>query len=118
CGLIIAITLIPVFNFTGISLTFFAERYLYIPTMASAIMLGLLLDKSRTIAKNVTVIIVVAFAVLTFGRNKDWQSDEKLYQSILRVHPEGTHVRNNLADLYIKLDHDVTARNYLETTHH
>src|SRR5206468_2013206 len=83
-GLIFVITLIPVFNFTGISLTFFAERYLYIPTMASAMMLGLLLDKSCSIAKTVTVIIVLVFAVLTFVRNKDWQSDEKLYQSILR----------------------------------
>ena len=117
-GLIFAITLIPVFNFTGISLTFFAERYLYIPTMASAMMLGLLLDKSRSIAKNVTVIIVLVFAVLTFGRNKDWQSDEKLYQSILRVHPEVAHVRNNLADLYMKRGDDVTARNYLESALH
>ena len=114
-SIIFAVTLIPVFNFKGISQTFFAERYLYIPTMALSVVLALLLNKARNHAKIVTAAVVFVFAVLTFVRNADWQSDEKIYESILRVQPEVAHVRNNLADIYIKRGDDTRAESYLET---
>ena len=112
---IFAITLIPVFNFTGMSLTFFAERYLYIPTLALAVILGLLLDRAGNASKALATALIVLFAALTLIRNEDWRSDERLYQSILRVHPEVAHIRNNLADIYLKRDDDARARDYLES---
>lgn len=115
-AIIFAVTLIPVFNFTGISLTFFAERYLYIPSMALAVVLGLLFDKrdSRTTTALASA-AVVTLGLFTFVRNNDWHSDERLYESILRVQPEVSHIRNNLADIYMKRGDDKRARSYLET---
>ena len=114
-SVIFAVTLIPVFNFTGISLTFFAERYLYIPTISLAIIAGLLLDKAGKNARVAAVGIVIVFGVYTFIRNQDWNTDEKLYTSILRVQPEVAHIRNNLADIYLKRGEDDLAKTNLET---
>ena len=111
-----AVMLIPVFNFTGISLTFFAERYLYIPSLVVSIIVGLILSRS---GKNATVAvmgIVAAFGIYSFVRNQDWGSDEKLYASILRVQPEVAHIRNNLADIYIKSGQDNLAKANLEAS--
>ena len=109
-SVIFVITLIPVFNFTGISLTFFAERYLYIPTIALAIIAGLLLNKAGKNARIAAAGIAIVFGVSTFIRNQDWNTDEKLYASILRVQPEVAHIRNNLADIYMKRGEDALAK--------
>jgi protein O-mannosyl-transferase len=114
-AIVFAITLIPVFNFKGISLTFFAERYLYIPTLAFAVIAGLLLDKAGNTGKAIAGALVVMFAILTLVRNEDWKSDERLYGSILRVQPEVAHIRNNMADIYLKRGDDVQAAQYLES---
>ena len=47
---------------------------------------------------------------------RDWSSDEKLYASTLRVQPEVAHIRNNLADLYIKAGQDDLAKANLEAS--
>ncbi len=114
-AVVFAVTLIPVFNFKGISLTFFAERYLYIPTLAVAIILGLILDKSGNRIKAASVVLAAVFVLLTIVRNQDWKSDEALYESVLRVNPAVAHIRNNLADIYLKRGDNARARTYLET---
>jgi len=111
-----AVMLIPVFNFTGISLTFFAERYLYVPTLAVSIIAGLLASRFGRNATVVMVAVIGVFAIYSFVRNQDWSSDEKLYASILRVQPAVAHIRNNLADLYIKAGQDDLAKANLEAS--
>jgi len=111
-----AVMLIPVFNFTGISLTFFAERYLYIPSLAVSIIAALILSRSERNATLAAIGIVAAFGIYSFVRNQDWSSDEKLYASILRVQPEVAHIRNNLADIYIKAGQDDLAKANLEAS--
>jgi tetratricopeptide (TPR) repeat protein len=59
--------------------------------------------------------IVIVFGVYTFIRNQDWNTDERLYASILRVQPEVAHIRNNLADIYMKRGEDALAKTSLET---
>jgi Tfp pilus assembly protein PilF len=113
-SMIFAVMLVPVFNFKGISLTFFAERYLYIPTLSISVVIGLLLSKSTTNLKIAFSVLVAVFAISTLVRTKDWASDESLYASILGVQPEVAHIRNNLADIYIKRGDDAGAKNNLE----
>jgi protein O-mannosyl-transferase len=114
--IIFAVMLIPVFNFTGISLTFFAERYLYIPTLALSVIVGLVLSRLGKNASLALIGVVAAFGIYSFVRNDDWSSDQKLYTSILRVQPEVAHIRNNLADLYIKAGQDDLAKTNLEAS--
>jgi protein O-mannosyl-transferase len=111
-----AVMLIPVFNFTGISLTFFAERYLYIPSLAVSITVGLILSRFGRNAMIPMMGVIAAFGIYSFARNRDWSSDEKLYASILRVQPEVAHIRNNLADIYIKAGQDDLAKANLEAS--
>jgi protein O-mannosyl-transferase len=111
-----AVMLIPVFNFTGISLTFFAERYLYIPSLAASIIVGLILSRFGRNAMIPMMGVIAAFGIYSFARNRDWSSDEKLYASILRVQPEVAHIRNNLADIYIKAGQDDLAKANLEAS--
>jgi len=111
-----AVMLIPVFNFTGISLTFFAERYLYIPSLAVSIVVGLILSRFGRNAMIPMMGVIAAFGIYSFARNWDWSSDEKLYASILRVQPEVAHIRNNLADIYIKAGQDDLAKANLEAS--
>jgi tetratricopeptide (TPR) repeat protein len=111
-----AVMLIPVFNFTGISLTFFAERYLYIPSLAVSIIVGLILSRFGRNAMIPMMGVIAAFGIYSFARNRDWSSDEKLYASILRVQPEVAHIRNNLADIYIKAGQDDLAKANLEAS--
>jgi len=111
-----AVMLIPVFNFTGISLTFFAERYLYIPSLAVSIVVGLILSRFGRNAMIPMMGVIAAFGIYSFARNRDWSSDEKLYASILRVQPEVAHIRNNLADIYIKAGQDDLAKANLEAS--
>src|SRR5205807_1971663 len=78
------------------------------------IIIGLLLNNASKNVKIAFSLAVAIFAVLTVVRNRDWTSDESLYASILRVHPEIAHIRNNLADIYIKRGDDEAAKNNLD----
>jgi protein O-mannosyl-transferase len=113
---IFAVMLLPVFNFTGISLTFFAERYLYIPTLALSVIVGLVTARLGRRVAVPLVGVIAAFGIYSFLRNRDWRSDETLYTSILRVQPEVAHIRNNLADVYIKRGEDELAKTNLEAS--
>lgn len=110
-----AILLIPVFYFKGISMTFLAERYLYIPSFAAVLLMATLL--SRTSSKNVVWAgwaLVAVFAVVTVARNRDWSDSERLYTQTLAVEPEVAHFHINLADILMNRGDDATARRHFE----
>jgi tetratricopeptide (TPR) repeat protein len=112
---IFATMLIPVFYFKGISYAFVAERYLYIPSFA-IVMLAIVLirQQQRVLFWGVTAI----FLLLTAYRNEVWANDETLYSSTLGVQPEVSHMRINLADIYLKRKDDAGAKQLLETSLH
>jgi tetratricopeptide (TPR) repeat protein len=124
-----AVMLIPVFYFKGISYAFVAERYLYIPSFA-ILMLVVSLPKTtparrgiphldggqlRFTFQSVLWAIVAVLVLMTGYRNEVWANDEHLYSSTLRVQPEVSHMRINLADIYLKRKDDATAKDLLES---
>ena len=97
-------TLLPVLYFRGISGGFlFAERYMYIPSMAAVILAGFLLARlspQRAIA--IGSVIVLVFAVMTLQRNRDWRTEERLFQSALRQQPEAVTIWANLGEVHLR----------------
>jgi tetratricopeptide (TPR) repeat protein len=106
--------LVPVFYFKGMSNTFFAERYLYIPSFAMIMLfvttaLTLKIPRLNWIAG----LIAAVFALTAVYRNPTWRTSEKLYETTLAVQPEVAHMRINLADIHLKRNEDEAARNLL-----
>jgi tetratricopeptide (TPR) repeat protein len=114
---IFLVMLIPVLYFKGMSNTFFAERYLYIP---SFVMLVLVVSSfSRFGVARLGLIfgaVTLLFAVVTVYRNQAWKTSETLYTSVLSVQPEAVQIRTNLADIHIKRSEDQAARYLLESS--
>ena len=106
--------LVPVFYFKGMSNTFFAERYLYIPSFA---MIALVVSTAGRLNIPKFHLIVgaigVVFALAAVYRNEVWRTSERLYQTTLALQPEVTHMRINLADIYLKRNDDTSARDLL-----
>jgi tetratricopeptide (TPR) repeat protein len=111
-----AVSLLPVFYLKGISTTtFFAERYLYIPSAAIAIAAGALAGRSRSPRVNAAILaVVVVFAFGTMWRNQVWRSSEQLYSRTLQDNPDVAQFHTNLADIYMKRNDDVSARRHLQ----
>lgn len=112
---IFAITLTPVFYFKGISYAFVAERYLYIPTFAVVLLAAQALMKLQLSVRQTTLwgcVFVFSFAAI--NHNRVWANDEQLYSATLKVQPEVSHMRINLADIYLKRNEDSRAADQLE----
>jgi protein O-mannosyl-transferase len=109
-------TLLPVLYFKGISGVFFAERYLYIPTMAVAVVAGFLLAKlNRTHALIVTGVIVGVFGLMTIQRNRDWLNEEKLYARTLQFQPEAVNIWTSLGEVYLREGNNTRAEAQFQT---
>src|ERR1041385_3135693 len=104
--------LIPVFYFKGMSNTFFAERYLYIPTFA---MVTLVVTNLREVRHWNLVLTAIAavFAITAAYRNQTWRTSEQLYETTLALQPEVAHMSINLADIHLKRNEDDAARKLL-----
>lgn len=109
-------TLLPVLYFKGISGVFFAERYLYIPTVTIAIVAGLFLAKlNRTHALIVTGLVVSVFGLMTIQRNRDWQNEEKLYARTLQFQPEAVNIWTSLGEVYLREGNSAGAEAQFQT---
>lgn len=112
---VFALMLVPVFNFKGISVTFFAERYLYIPSFAFAIAVALAIDGlARRPRFVVSALLVFLFAFATFQRNKDWSDNVSLYNATLQLYPEAVAFRLNLGEILMARNEDAQAKNHFE----
>jgi Flp pilus assembly protein TadD len=106
--------LIPVFYFKGMSNTFFAERYLYIPSFAMIVLAVTTLSTLKVRHWNVILATVgVVFALSAAYRNQTWRTSEQLYETTLALQPEAAHMSINLADIHLKRNDDGTAQKLL-----
>lgn len=112
----LVIMLAPVFYFRGISATtFFAERYLYIPSLAVVLLAVDTAGRLRRHSRTVLWSIIAVYAALTFTRNPVWRDSETLYLQTLEDQPEVVQFRNSLADIYLKKGDDGKAKTYLDS---
>ena len=86
----------PVLYFRGISGgVFFAERYLYIPSIAIVVLAGFLLARLNSArAAIITCSLAGLFSLLTVQRNRDWRNEESLYKRTLQFQPEAANIRH------------------------
>ena len=70
----------------------------------------------RTLAVGIFALILLCFTGLTWRRNKDWRSNQTLYESTLKYAPNSSRVHYNLGVVYEEQD-DVEAalKEFLET---
>lgn len=104
-------TLIPVYNLIPIS-SQFAERYLYLPVVGSAIIVGILFVNpiaslySRGKAKHYPLILFFAllslYSIITINRNKIWIDNYSLFSDIIRKMPDSNRAHFNLGLIYIR----------------
>ena len=106
--------LVPVFYFKGMSNTFFAERYLYIPSFAIIALIVTTAAALKIPRWNLIFgAIGIVFAVAVVYRNETWRTSEQLYRTTLALQPEVAHMRINLADIYLKRNDDASAKDLL-----
>jgi Tfp pilus assembly protein PilF len=99
---IFIVMLVPVLYFQGSGILF-AERYLYMPSLAVVILIADALSQLRLKAGiAIGVLLLGGFFALTALRNRDWKNDETLYRRTLQVQPASVKFWNSLG--YIHLD--------------
>jgi len=105
-------TLAPVLNAHWLVSNVFAERYLYLPSVGMAWIVGLGASKlwSRTAPRSAQrralalagVVVAGLFAARIVIRNCDWKNDIVLYTRTLELEPDAYNISNNLGVAYWK----------------
>jgi protein O-mannosyl-transferase len=109
-------TLAPVLNARWLPAGVFAERYLYLPSMGFCWLIAWAATKAwraspsenpspsrRLLWRTMPValgIVAILYGMRTIRRNRDWRSDEVLYQRILDEQPDAQFIRTNLGAIY------------------
>jgi Flp pilus assembly protein TadD len=114
CLGVFLLALAPVLYFPGISGgVFFAERYLYIPSIATALLAAFILARLNTKhAIIITCVLAGVFSVLTIQRNSEWSNEERLFGHTLEVQPETATFRTSLGEIYLRRGDDERAQEY------
>jgi Tfp pilus assembly protein PilF len=111
-------TLAPVLDARLLPAGVFAERYLYLPSVGFCWLVGWAATKAwravptekpsplrallwRTMPVALGIITIL-YGSRTIRRNRDWRTDEALYQSILDVEPDAQFIRTNLGVVYFE----------------
>jgi tetratricopeptide (TPR) repeat protein len=103
-------TLAPVLNAHWVAANVFTERYLYLPSVGAAWLVGLGASKlwfragPRPAGRWALVLAGLAigglFAARIVIRDRDWNNDIALYTRTLELSPEAYIIRNNLGTVY------------------
>jgi len=89
----VAITYLPVSNVVPLTAYFVAERYLYVPSFGICLLAAIALDRlsgRRGLALTIAAVVLLAGAIRSRVRVRDWRDDVTLWTAALRVFPEGS----------------------------
>ena len=85
-----------------------ADHYLYLPIMSFSLLAALMVTsaaqrgkQSRQIAYSLASIFVVALAVLTVYRNRDWKDELSVWEANYKAVPDSPRASYNLGGLYM-----------------
>jgi tetratricopeptide (TPR) repeat protein len=107
------LTILPVLNLNGIGQSIFADRYLYIPTLGSCLLIPLLAQASvRLIPAKLSGldsqagatllgIVLVVFSWQLWGEIGVWRNAPTLYHETMRRSPDSSVFAHNLGRYYI-----------------
>ncbi|PYV14823.1 MAG: hypothetical protein DMG07_11065 [Acidobacteria bacterium] len=99
-----SVSLIPVLSFGSVGQNVFTERYLYIPSLGSSLLVAALAFRhlpSRTAAVSVSGLAAL-FGLACLARNPVWRDDRTFYTATLAASPGAALVHNNLGILYFE----------------
>lgn len=103
-----ALAIAPALNLSGVGQNVFAERYLYLPSVAFTWIAGMAWDwcaaRQRRFAMVAGTLIVCAAAWQTMDRNPDWHDDFTLLSVTVQQSPTAGILHNNLAGAYVDRD--------------
>ncbi len=111
------ITLLPVMNIIPIG-ELIAERFLYIPLISFALLIGISTDyffirfssKFLRIIISIPLIFLAAFySLLTISRNYDWKDAFTLWKATIYTMPASSVAHNNLGVEYVKKEEHIDA---------
>ena len=110
----IPLSLLPVLNISGIGENVFADRYLYIPSLGSCLLIPLLVRKATRLkqlnfgsaAEKIILCfagaVCAVFAFLLYNTAPMWRDNRILYTETLKRSPESALIANNLSDYYYR----------------
>ena len=102
----VGITLLPAMDLNALGRNAFAERYLYLPSVGSCLLVTLCLAwlmslvpaRFRKAASvSLLAVVIVGLAAETIGRNPNWKDDSTLFSETLRRSPDAPFVRYMVA---------------------
>lgn len=111
--LFILANLILVLQFLPFGEVLYADRYMYVPLIGFAWLLGLLISKLKIQPTLISVIFTVLFSVFSFARANDWKSALNLYEDINKKYPNQFIVLNSAGVESMFLNEDNKALEYL-----
>jgi len=97
--------------------TIMGERLAYLPSVGFCLLLALafswLVERRRTLAWGVLMVVLLALAARTAVRNTDWKNNLALYSSAVRAVPNSSKMHSNLGGEYMMRDQfDLARREY------
>ncbi len=111
CRVATAFFLFPYLLISNIFMTIgttMAERLMYVPSVGFVIVLGFGLDALARLKKGAVICgIVVApllfwYGLATIGRNRDWRSNQTLFESAVKIVPNSVLVHSSLAAIALE----------------
>jgi len=105
------LTLVPVLNLQGVGENVFADRYLYLPSVGSSILIPLAareiwkahplgLWQGRQLGALLLTLLLVAYGALLWSTVWMWRDDRTLYTATLERSPNAMLIANNLGQYY------------------
>src|SRR5688572_3536294 len=102
------INLVLVLQIVSIGGTLLAERYTYVPYIAMAFLIGMLLDKystptNRSLLWGILLAGLLVFGFITFQRTKVWKDSDTLWTNVIEHFPNSSVPRTNRANYLIRI---------------
>ena len=105
--------LVLVLQFIPFGEVLFADRYMYIPLIGLAWMLGFVIDQLKLSTRIVFPILIVLLSISSFSRSNVWKSGLTLYEDILHNFPNSFVALNSIGVEYMLRDNNTKALYYL-----
>ncbi len=112
--LFILANLILVLQFLPFGEVLYADRYMYVPLIGFAWLIGLLISKLKIQPTVISIVFIILFSVFSFARTNDWKSALTLYEDINKKYPNQFIVLNSAGVESMFLNEDNKALEYLD----
>jgi protein O-mannosyl-transferase len=111
--LFILFNLALVLQFLPFGEVLYADRYLYIPVIGFAWILGFFISKIKVSIVYLSVILIMVYGILTLSRVNTWKSAIVLYEDIIKKYPNQFIALNSAGVESMFLNDDTKALEYL-----